>query len=77
MLQNTNKNDIVLMAFSKNFLEWKCPYFVTEVSYDSHINYVVSLASGNGLVTAWRQAITWANDDPVHWHIYALPGSVF
>ena len=30
--------------------------------------------SGNGLVLNRQQAITWSNDDPVHWYIYASSG---
>ena len=30
--------------------------------------------SSNGLAPDRRQAITWTNDDPVHWRIYAVLG---
>ena len=30
--------------------------------------------SGNGLAPKSRQAITWTNDDPLHWRIYAALG---
>ena len=33
-----------------------------------------SIGSGNGLKPNRRQAITWTNADPVHWHIYAALG---
>ena len=28
----------------------------------------------NGLVPISRQAITWKNADPIHWHIFATTG---
>ena len=33
-----------------------------------------SIGSGNGLMPNRRQAITWNNADPVHWHIYVALG---
>ena len=33
-----------------------------------------SIGSGNGLAPNRRQAITWTNDDPIHWRIYAALG---
>ena len=30
-----------------------------------------SIGSYDGLAVNRRQAITWTNDDPIHWHIYA------
>ena len=33
-----------------------------------------SIGSGNGLAPNRRQAITWNNDDPVHWCIYVEVG---
>ena len=35
---------------------------------------VVIIEWVNGLALNRQQAITWTNDDPVHWCIYALPG---
>ena len=32
--------------------------------------------SGNGLAPNRRQVITWTNDDPVHWRIYAALGEM-
>ena len=29
--------------------------------------------ASNLMAPEWRQAITWTNADPVHWHIYAAP----
>ena len=40
-----------------------------------HLNWQsVSIGSGNGLAPNRWQAITWTNDDPVQWLIYASPG---
>ena len=33
----------------------------------------VIIDSCNGLVPKGQQAITWTNDDPVHWYIYGSP----
>ena len=42
-----------------------------------HCKYIIS-GSGNGLVQVLRrrQAITWTNDNPVHWHLYASSGLI-
>ena len=40
---------------------------------DSNWQYA-SIGSGHGLAPNRRQAITWTNDDPVHWRIYASLG---
>ena len=57
--------------------EWKHLYFdsnFTEVcSQGSNWQYV-RIGSVNGLAPNRRQAITWTNDDPVHWRIYAALG---
>ena len=34
----------------------------------------VIIGSSNGLAPNRRQAITWTNDGPVHWRIYAVLG---
>ena len=34
----------------------------------------VSIGADNGLAPIRRQVITWTNDDPVHWRIYASLG---
>ena len=36
----------------------------------------VSICSDNGVVPSRQQAITWINDDTVHWHMYASPGLI-
>ena len=41
---------------------------------EGSIGYMVSIGSDNGLAPNRRQAITWTNDDPVHWRMYAPPG---
>ena len=33
-----------------------------------------SIGLGNGLAPNRQQAITWTNDDPVHWRTYAALG---
>ena len=38
------------------------------------LKFVPSIGSGNGLAPSRGQAITWTNDDPVHWGIYAALG---
>ena len=37
----------------------------------AHYDVTVMIGSGNGLVPNKRQAIIWANTDPVHWCVYA------
>ena len=32
------------------------------------------IGSGNGLAPSRRQSITWTNDDPVYWRMYAALG---
>ena len=46
------------------FSQWKIPYFDQKVHNDSR----------NGFVLNRQRAITWTNDDPVHWTISASPG---
>ena len=41
---------------------------------DAIDNKKYSFVWGNGLVPNRQQAITWTNDDPLHWHTYALSG---
>ena len=51
-----------IIEFHSNFIEiW---------SQDSNWQYA-SIGSGNGLSPNRRKSITWTNDDPVHWRIYA------
>ena len=40
----------------------------------SRVQTLTSIDSGNGLTPKRRQAITWSDDDPVHWRIYAALG---
>ena len=35
------------------------------------IDNMSCISSGNGLAPNRRQAITWTDDDPIHWRIYA------
>ena len=57
----------ILRTFSNAFVECKCfdSNFPEEVCFHGFIG------SGNGFVLH-RPAITWTNDGPVHWRIYAL-----
>ena len=59
------------MTFSK----WlNCDSNFTEMySYGSNWQYAC-IGSGKGLAPSWRQAITWTNNDPFHWRIYAALG---
>ena len=60
-----------------HFLEWKLQKsdsnFTESCSQGSNWQYR-SIGLGNGLATNRRQAITWTNADPTHWHIHAAPG---
>ena len=46
----------------------------TEICFQETSWQYASIGSGNGLKPNRRQAITWTNADPVHWHIYAALG---
>ena len=43
------------------------------IDYKPALN-LFNIGSSNGLVLNMQQAITCANDDPVHWRIYAALG---
>ena len=56
------------------FREWKVPYFYsnfTEVCSLGSYCQKGSIGLGNGLAPNRWQAITWTDDDPSHWRIYA------
>ena len=44
---------------------------ILEKIYPKDQTNLVINGLGNGLVLNRRQAITWTNDDPFNWHIYA------
>ena len=54
-----NENDRIPIQISFNYAPW------------SPIDNKPAFGSGNGLAPNRRQAITWTNDDPVQWRIYA------
>ena len=63
--------------FQMHFLEWKWYNSIsnfTEICCQESNWQKASIGSGNGLVPNRRQAITWTNDGPVHWRIYAALG---
>ena len=63
--------------FQMHFVEWKWENsdssFTETCSQESNWQYT-SISSANGLAPNGWQAITWTNDDPVHWRIYAALG---
>ena len=59
-----NENDGILIQIS--------PKYVPK----SPIGNKLRLGSGNGLEPNRRQAITLINDDPIHWHKYAVLGEI-
>ena len=60
-----------------HFLEWKwsnsASKFTETCSRVSNWQKII-IGSGKGLAPNRRQAITWTNDDPVHWRIYSVHG---
>ena len=59
--------------FQVHFLEWKYQHFGNNFGSKFLINYI-STGSGNDLVPNRKQAVIWANDNPVDWCIYASAG---
>ena len=55
------------------FMNEKFCILIQSFSWVSNWQYG-SISSSNGLAPNRRQAITWANADPVHWRIYATQG---
>ena len=61
---------ILQMTFSMYFLQWNLSWFVWNCSVPGGCTIGsewVSVGSCNGLAPSRRQAITWTNDDLVHW----------
>ena len=80
----TYKNEIELFStkhiFGPYWL-WPWVYLVSVSAYawkrgDDHESHVTrmtahnAIGSVNGLVSNRRQAITWNNDEPIHWRLY-------
>ena len=61
--------------FANYFL--KCIFLRKKTSvfwFEFHWSLFLGVRLVNGLMLSRQQAIVWSNDDPIHWHIYALPG---
>ena len=50
-----------------HYLEWKSSYFDSNITSEIRHHWF-------GLTPHRRQSITWTNDDPDHWRIYASLG---
>ena len=59
--------------FHMHFREFWLKFSLNFCSYVSNWQYP-SMGLDNGLVPNKRQAIVWANADPIHWRIYAAIG---
>ena len=73
-----NKTDSILQTFSYTLS------FNTVLDFDLNVSEVyflwynwqqASIGLGDGFAPTRRQTITWANDDPIHWHMYASLGT--
>ena len=68
-----NEKDKILIRFSLKFVPRSPIDNMPALAQESNWQYA-SIGSGNGLAPNRRQAITWPNADPVHWHMYAALG---
>ena len=73
-----NKTDSILQTFSYTLS------FNTVLDFDLNVSEVyflwynwqqASIGWGDGFAPTRRQTIIWANDDPIHWHMYASLGT--
>ena len=59
--------------FQMRFVEWKHIHFIP-ILLNAVSKGPIDSKSTLVQLMAWRQVITWTNDDPVIWHTYASPG---
>ena len=68
-------SNLALIPLLLDKMAANCQMHLLEFRFKFHWNWqCTSIGSGNGLAPNRRQAITWTNDDPVHWRIYASLG---
>ena len=59
-------------TFQMHFCWWKVCISISSISLKFVFNVPIdSIGSYDGSALNRRQAITWTNDDPIHWHMYA------
>ena len=75
ILMKTVASNCDWQANDAGYFIWNYHDDQTIVSHKDNITMNVAYP-GSGLAPNRRQAITWNNADPVHWHLYAALGDV-